>query len=109
MCAASASDTRQPALVLMFGGPGAGKGTQAQLLSAALSIPHVSSGELLRQDQSRVTQSIMQRGELLPDDEVARIVLARLRQPDARHGAVLDGFPRTLAQAHALDRWLAEH
>ena len=93
----------------MFGGPGAGKGTQAQLLSAALGSPHISSGDLLRQEQSATTQSIMKRGDLLPDDEVARIVLARLQQPDARRGAVLDGFPRTLAQAEMLDRWLAEH
>jgi adenylate kinase len=92
----------------MFGGPGAGKGTQARLLSAALGIPHISSGDLLRQDQSPRAQTVMQRGDLLPDEEVARVVFARLQQPDAQRGAVLDGFPRTLAQAQMLDRWLEE-
>jgi adenylate kinase len=98
-----------PQLVLIFGGPGAGKGTQARLLSATLGIPHISSGDLLRQDQTSERRTVIQRGDLLPDEEVSRIVLARLQQPDARRGAVLDGFPRTLAQAQALDRWLEEH
>jgi adenylate kinase len=98
-----------PQVVVLLGGPGAGKGTQAHLLSASLGIPHISSGELLRELSSPGTQSVMTRGDLLADDVVTDIVLARLEQPDAARGAVLDGFPRTLEQARALDRWLDQH
>jgi adenylate kinase len=79
------------------------------LLGAALGLPHISSGDLLRQDQNRTASSVMQRGDLLPDDVASQIVFARLQQPDALRGAVLDGYPRNLTQAQALDRWLAEH
>ncbi len=96
-------------LVLLFGGPGAGKGTQAQLLSAALGVPHISSGDLLRERQAAATQALMTRGDLLPDGLVTDIVLERTAQPDAERGAVLDGFPRTVAQAQALDAWLTQH
>jgi adenylate kinase len=106
MCATREPE-QHPQLVLVFGGPGAGKGTQASLLAKALSVPHISSGELLR-EQSRGSQ-VMNRGDLLPDDVVTTIVTERLAQPDAQRGAVLDGFPRTLAQARALDAWLAQH
>jgi adenylate kinase len=99
---------RQPRLVLLFGGPGAGKGTQASLLSQALGVPHVSSGELLRAHQRNDSRNVMSSGELLPDELVTSVVLARLEQPDAAPGAILDGFPRTVAQAQALDAWLAE-
>jgi len=99
--------TRGPQLVLLFGGPGAGKGTQARLLSEALGIPHISSGELLR--ALGVHQELMSRGELVPDDVVTELVFTRLEQPDAAQGAILEGFPRTLTQAQALDRWLDEH
>ncbi len=92
----------------MFGGPGAGKGTQASLLSQSLGIPHISSGELLREHQRHDTQNVMSSGELLPDDLVTRVVMARLEQPDAAQGAILDGFPRTVAQARALDTWLEQ-
>src|SRR6187399_2362689 len=96
----------EPQLVLLFGGPGAGKGTQAQALSSALGVPHISSGELLRgQDREA---ALMERGELLPDDVVTETVLRRLEQSDAARGAILDGFPRTLDQAVRLDRWLAQ-
>ncbi|MGI9145353.1 MAG: adenylate kinase [Chloroflexota bacterium] len=95
-------------VILLFGGPAAGKGTQADLLSAALVIPHVSSGDLLRDHQRRSAEAVMQRGDLLPDDVVSDVVFARLAEPDARAGAVLDGFPRTLPQAEALDRWLQQ-
>jgi adenylate kinase len=76
------------------------------MLSQALGVPHISSGELLREHQRHDTQNMMTSGELLPDDLVTRVVLARLEQPDAAHGAILDGFPRTVAQARALDDWL---
>lgn len=99
----------QPEYILLFGGPAAGKGTQARLLSQALGLPHVSSGDLLREHQSQAASSVMQRGDLLPDDLVAELVFARLQQPDAARGAVLDGFPRNITQALALDRWLKEH
>ena len=99
---------RRPQLLLIFGGPGAGKGTQASLLSQSLGVPHISSGELLREHQRHDTQNVMSSGELLPDELVTRVVLARIEQPDAAQGAILDGFPRTVAQARALDDWLEQ-
>jgi adenylate kinase len=98
-----------PPLVLLFGGPGAGKGTQAELLSSTMAIPHISSGALLREHQRHGTETIMDRGDLLPDELVTRVVFERLNEPDARHGAILDGYPRTLEQARQLDEWLAQH
>jgi adenylate kinase len=105
----SSDPARRPQFFLIFGGPGAGKGTQASLLSQSLGVPHISSGELLREHQRRDTSNVMSSGELLPDDLVTRVVLARLEQPDAAQGAILDGFPRTVAQARALDTWLKQH
>jgi adenylate kinase len=96
----------EPQLVLVFGGPGAGKGTQAHLLSEALAVPHVSSGDLLRLHAEGA--ELMQHGDLLPDAVVTETVLSRLEEPDALHGVILDGFPRTLEQAHRLDRWLEQ-
>jgi len=97
-----------PALILLFGGPGAGKGTQARRLSEALGVPHISSGDLLRAGGGVRHQELMRRGELVPDEVVTDLVLTRLEQPDAARGAILEGFPRTLAQALELDRWLDE-
>jgi adenylate kinase len=97
---------RDPQLVVFLGGPASGKGTQARLLARALGVPHISSGELLRTTAAATTDSGMPRGDLVADDVVTQLLLARLAQPDAEHGAVLDGFPRTLAQARALDEWL---
>ncbi len=99
---------RRPKVILLFGGPAAGKGTQASLLSRALGFPHISSGDLLRDRERRGAQAVMERGDLLPDDVVSDVVFVRLADPDAAAGAVLDGFPRTLSQAKALDRWLQE-
>jgi adenylate kinase len=102
-------------LVVLFGGPGSGKGVQATLLSDALGLPHVASGDLLRDSQARQTplghaaREFMARGDLLPDELVSDIVFARVAEPDAARGAILDGFPRTLSQAELLDRWVAEH
>jgi adenylate kinase len=102
-------------LVLLFGGPGSGKGVQAGLLTEALGLPHIASGDLLRDSQTRQTplgqaaREFMARGDLLPDELISDIVFARLAEPDAARGAILDGFPRTLGQAERLDRWLAEH
>jgi adenylate kinase len=98
-----------PPLVLLFGGPGAGKGTQADLLSATMGIPHISSGALLREHQRQGTETVMDRGDLLPDELVTRVVFERLGQHDALRGAILDGYPRTLEQARQLDEWLGQH
>jgi adenylate kinase len=101
-------------VVLLIGPPGAGKGTQARCLSRALDIPHVASGDLLREHRRRGTplgrtaRAYMDQGELVPDDLVVQMVIERLARPDADRGVLLDGFPRTLTQARALDGELAE-
>lgn len=103
-----------PSLVVLLGPPGAGKGTQAKHLSGQLSVPHVSSGDLFREnlanrtDLGRVAQTYLSRGELVPDDVTVAMIRQRLQQPDCAKGALLDGFPRTLPQADALDAMAAE-
>ena len=105
--------TGRYAVTLLIGGPGAGKGTQAKLVSGALGIPHVASGDLLREHRRRGTplgraaRAYMDRGDLVPDDLVVEMVIERLGRADAANGALLDGFPRTLAQAETLDAELA--
>lgn len=100
--------------VVLLGSPGAGKGTQAKLLAQALGIPHVSSGDLFRDNLGRKTElgllakQYMDRGALVPDDVTIRMVAERLSRPDCAGGAILDGFPRTLEQAGALDDLLEE-
>ncbi|MGH6925727.1 MAG: adenylate kinase [Propylenella sp.] len=100
--------------LILLGPPGAGKGTQAQRLVAEHGIVQLSTGEMLRAAIEAKTpvglkaKDIMARGELVPDDVVVGIVADRLDQPDARNGFVLDGFPRTVGQAEALDRLLAK-
>jgi len=104
-----------PRLVILFGGPGSGKGVQAALLTDVLGIPHIASGDLLRDFQTRQTplgeaaREFMARGDLLPDELVSKIVFARLAEPDAARGAILDGFPRSLGQAELLDQWLGDN
>ncbi len=102
-----------PALNLVFlGGPGSGKGTQAEQVCKTFLLPHVSTGDLFRDnikkqtELGRLARSYMDRGELVPDDVTERMVEARLRLPDASRGFVLDGFPRTVPQAEALDEIL---
>ncbi|MGE5568680.1 MAG: adenylate kinase [Rhodospirillales bacterium] len=98
--------------MLLFGPPGSGKGTQAVLLSEALKVPHISTGDIFRQhvkdgtELGREVQAIMQSGALVPDELVNRIVEDRLAQPDCAHGFILDGYPRTLPQARMLDEML---
>lgn len=98
--------------VVLFGPPGSGKGTQAKLLAARFGIPHVSTGDLLREhvaagdEIGREAQALMQAGRLVPDELVERLVEERLSRPDARNGVVLDGFPRTLEQAESLSKLL---
>jgi adenylate kinase len=100
-------------VVVLLGAPGAGKGTQAPLLAGHLGVPVLASGDLLRAAVAAGTplgleaERYMSRGQLVPDDTIVRIFLDQLRSR-ATHGAVLDGFPRTRAQAEALDRALAE-
>lgn len=100
-------------LVLM-GPPGAGKGTQGKLIAADAGIPHVNTGDMFRAECAAGTElgervrSILDVGDLVPDELTIEVVRARLGQDDTARGFVLDGFPRTLAQAEALDRVLAE-
>ena len=95
--------------ILFLGPPGAGKGTQAAMIAKALHIPHISTGEMLRDAVSRSTdlgqqvEGVMAAGDLVSDDLVVAIVDERLGQPDANCGYVLDGFPRNAAQAEALN------
>lgn len=102
-----------PGVVLLLGAPGAGKGTQARLLAERLKVPHVASGDLLRDHRRRGTwlgqaaQAFMDRGDLVPDDLVVQMVMGRLDETDARDGVLLDGFPRTATQADALDAALS--
>ena len=100
--------------LVMLGPPGAGKGTQAQRLVQKYGLLHLSTGEILRAAVASGTpaglnaKAAMERGELVPDEVVVAIVAERIAQPDAERGFVLDGFPRTVPQAQALDRILGE-
>jgi adenylate kinase len=103
-----------PVNVVFFGPPGAGKGTQADRFAARHRIPKISTGDMLRkaiQDGTRVGELVrttLQRGALVGDDLIISLVAERLEQPDTANGFVLDGFPRTLPQAAALDAMLAD-
>ncbi|HLH23397.1 MAG TPA: adenylate kinase [Chloroflexota bacterium] len=99
---------------IIMGPPGVGKGTQATDLAAHMGVPHIATGDLFRDAAQRGTplgreaQGYMERGELVPDALTIALLLDRLNESDAATGALLDGFPRTLAQAEALDQALAE-
>jgi adenylate kinase len=103
----------EPKFIILIGPPGAGKGTQAATLHEALNLPHVASGDLFRENLKNETElglkakAYMDRGELVPDDITIAMVMERLSRPDCANGALLDGFPRTIAQAEALDQALA--
>lgn len=99
--------------VIMFGPPGAGKGTQAKRLTQALGIPQISSGDLFRQhvqaasELGKTAKAYLDKGLLVPDDVTIGMVGDRLSQSDCADGALLDGFPRTVVQSKGLDAWLA--
>ena len=98
----------------MLGAPGAGKGTQADILAEEMSLPHIASGNLLREAAEKKTElgllakSYMERGELVPDELIIRMIRQRIELSDCASGGILDGFPRTLAQAEALDKGLGD-
>lgn len=100
--------------IVLLGPPGAGKGTQADLLEQELNIPHIASGDLFRYNIEHETKlgllakRYIDRGELVPDELTIEVVRARLEQPDCEKGVILDGFPRTIPQAEALTAILAE-
>lgn len=98
--------------IVLLGPPGAGKGTQAQLISEKLALPHISSGDIFRENLKKETElgklakTYMDKGELVPDDVTISMIRDRLSRPDCETGALLDGFPRTPAQATALAEML---
>jgi adenylate kinase len=100
--------------LVLFGPPGAGKGTQSKILTEKRGLPQLSTGDMLRAAIEAGTplglacKVLMARGELVPDETVVGIIAERYDQPDCAHGAVFDGFPRTIPQAEALDKMLAQ-
>ena len=100
-------------IVIMLGAPGTGKGTIAGILSKKLGIPQVSTGDIFRKNISektelgRLAESYISNGKLVPDDVTVKLVEDRLKEDDAKNGVILDGFPRTVAQAEALDEILS--
>jgi adenylate kinase len=100
--------------LVFLGPPGAGKGTQARELARELKAPQVATGDMLREAVAngtplgREAKAYMDRGALVPDDVIVRLIAERLAQPDAKRGFILDGFPRTIPQADALERLLGE-
>jgi adenylate kinase len=104
----------KPLDLVLLGPVGAGKGTQARRIAARYGVPHVASGDLLRSHRAHGTPlgseaaRYMDRGALVPDDLVISMIVDRMREPDAHHGILLDGFPRTVAQARALDKELQD-
>ena len=102
-----------PTYIILLGPPGAGKGTQANAISEKLGLPHISSGDIFRENIKNQTElgkmadGYMQKGELVPDDVTVAMIQERLSRSDCNQGALLDGFPRTPAQAEALTKMLA--
>ena len=100
--------------IVLLGPPGVGKGTQAEILARSTNLAHISSGDLFREnlknqtDLGKLAKSYMDKGELVPDDVTIKMIRDRLKRDDCKSGAILDGFPRTPAQADALEKTLAE-
>ena len=100
--------------IIILGAPGAGKGTQADILSQEMDLPHIASGDLFRQALEKKTEvgilakSYMDKGELVPDEITIKMILERINQADCVSGCLFDGFPRTLHQAKVLDKVLKE-
>jgi adenylate kinase len=103
-----------PTYIVLLGPPGAGKGTQAEILAKKTNLAHVSSGDLFREnlknqtELGKLAQSFMHKGELVPDDVTIAMIRERISRPDCEAGVILDGFPRTPTQANALEKMLAE-
>ena len=103
-----------PTYIVLLGPPGAGKGTQAQVISEKLGLPHITSGDIFRENLKKQTElgslakGYMDRGELVPDDLTIAMIRERLSRSDSANGALLDGFPRTVAQAEAPSKMLSE-
>lgn len=99
--------------IILLGAPGAGKGTQAQIIHEKLGLPHISSGDIFRENLKNQTElgkladGYIKTGQLVPDEITIKMIKDRLSQPDCAHGAILDGFPRTPYQADALEQMLA--
>jgi adenylate kinase len=99
--------------IVLLGPPGAGKGTQAKILAKELNVPHISTGELLRQnvaegtDLGKEAKDFMNKGELVPDDLIRQMLTKRFTKPDVKTGFILDGYPRNIKQAQTLDDILA--
>ncbi|MBO4375634.1 MAG: adenylate kinase [Lachnospiraceae bacterium] len=100
--------------IIMLGAPGAGKGTQAQMIASEKGIPHISTGDIFRAnikegtDLGKEAKTYMDQGKLVPDELTVRILLDRVAKDDCKNGYVLDGFPRTIPQANVLDEELAK-
>ena len=101
--------------LILLGAPGAGKGTQAEMISAKYEIPQISTGAILREAIAEKTplgikvEAVIKAGELVADDDVVAIVRERLKKDDCKNGFIMDGFPRTIPQAEAFDKMLKEH
>lgn len=103
-----------PTYIVLLGPPGAGKGTQAEIISEKTGLAHVSSGDIFREninnktELGKLVEGYINRGDLVPDDVTIAMIRERLARPDCAQGAVLDGYPRTPAQAQALEKMLKE-
>ena len=106
--------TKQTVVLILLGPPGAGKGTQANILSETLQLPHISTGDLLRgnikegTELGKIAKGYMDQGKLVPDNLILDMLFARVSREDCQRGYILDGFPRTLPQAKAYDERLGE-
>jgi adenylate kinase len=106
--------SKQPLVIILLGPPGVGKGTQALQLSKALRVPHISTGDILRENikkqtpLGKQTQSVIEAGQFVSDDLINALVFDRVAEQDCKQGYILDGYPRTLAQAETLNTFLKD-